>query len=488
MPRYRPYLVLAAGGLMALVTSLLVFNWLSRLERPQQREAPNTHVTMVAVAVASEPWGTTLSKEMLRLVPYPKGSLPQGHFADIERLKGRVLITNVSALEPILETKLAPISVTTGGVAAVTDPQKRAMAVKVDDVVGVAGFINPGNRVDVLVALRHDPPITKIVLQNVLVLATGAELERTGREQKPLPVKVITMEVTPQEAEKLALASTNGKIRLALRNQLGSQPVLTKGETIASLLASYSPEEPQESEATPAGKPINLKKHSQARMEVVQGNRVVRYEIVDGQLKRSLSATRSIVIGQTMFEPRNLTRQKRRLASVPAPRRQIDKRSVVSELTPRPRLEKQSAVPAPPPRRQTQKAPTDKRASKAFPYQPLKLISQTAPALPEPLSPEAVQQYATLQTWLENAPARYGPIQNGNTLYGIVTELGVPRDVIWQAIVHLWQTNQQHFTRGQLRALHTGIYLTISRQVAQEVVTMSEHDALRIVAGRSSRN
>ena len=128
---------------------------------------------------------------------------------------------------------------------------------------------------------------------------------------------------------------------------------------------------------------------------------------------------------------------------------------------------------------------TDKDASKAFPYQPLKLISQTPPDLPEPLSPDELQQYATLQSWLQGLPQRYGPVHNGDTLYRIVTELGVPRSVIWQAIVHLWQTNKRHFAQGHLHALHTGVYLTISQQVSQEVVTMSEQEALQIVAERS---
>ena len=198
MSRYRPYIVLGMGALMALVTSLLVFNWLAQFETPQVQKVSKQQVTMVAVAVEGEPWGTELVVEIMKLVPYPKHSLPEGHFSSLEPLKGRVLIARVTANEPILESKLAPLSVTTGGVAAVTNPQKRAMAVKVDSVVGVAGFINPGNRVDVLVALKLDPPITKIVLQNILVLATGTEIERRGKEQKPFPVKVITLEVTPQ--------------------------------------------------------------------------------------------------------------------------------------------------------------------------------------------------------------------------------------------------------------------------------------------------
>ena len=114
----------------------------------------------------------------------PKASLPQGTFHHPSDLAGRVLVTHVTANEPILPYKLAPLDVKDGGVAAVTDPSKRAMSIKVDDVVGVAGFINPGNRVDVLVTWRDDSPMTKTVLQNVMVLATGTEIEAPGRRSQ----------------------------------------------------------------------------------------------------------------------------------------------------------------------------------------------------------------------------------------------------------------------------------------------------------------
>ena len=137
---------------MALITSILIFNWLAQLERPEKTDQVQLDTSTVAVITEAKPWGTTLSEEMVKLVPYPKESLPEGHFKSVEDLKGRVLLANMITNEPVLESKLAPISVTTGGVAAVTDPSKRAMAVKVNEVVGVAGFINPGNRVDILVS------------------------------------------------------------------------------------------------------------------------------------------------------------------------------------------------------------------------------------------------------------------------------------------------------------------------------------------------
>jgi pilus assembly protein CpaB len=161
---------------------------------------------------------------------------------------------NLKRNESILESKLAPISITTGGVSAVTDPAKRAMAVKVDEVVGVAGFIKPGDRVDVMVTINPsrsgESVLAKLVLSNTLVLATGTETERKGGNEKATPVTVITLEVTPEEAEKLALSTTEGKLRLALRNPMNTDVALTKGATINSLLSSYrvfeKPEKAQE--------------------------------------------------------------------------------------------------------------------------------------------------------------------------------------------------------------------------------------------------
>ena len=105
------------------------------------------------------------------------------------------------------------------------------MAVRVDDVVGVAGFISPGSRVDVLVTLREALSQTKTVLQNVLVLATGTQMDAHGRWGETREVRVITVEVTPEEAEKLALAAHQGKVTMALRNYTNTQPILTSGAT-----------------------------------------------------------------------------------------------------------------------------------------------------------------------------------------------------------------------------------------------------------------
>ena len=274
MKRSQPFILLGLAVCMALVTSVLVYNWLQRQPKVVEKVI-GARTDTVAVAVSDLFWGTKLTPEHMKLVPFPTGSLPEGHFSTLEDVQGRVLVANLRTNEPILEYKLAPREVTMGGVAAVTRPEKRAMAVKVDDVIGVAGFINPGNHVDVLVTIDNSPPVTKTVLQNVLVLATGPDLDRKGKEEKPSSVKVITLEVTPEEGEKLALAATEGKVVLALRNQLNAEAVLTKGATIPALLNSYRAREEVKREEPKAIVKGNPKPATpEVSVELIQGGKV----------------------------------------------------------------------------------------------------------------------------------------------------------------------------------------------------------------------
>lgn len=252
MRRYWGVILLGVAILMAVFTSVATYNWLERQRytpKPILSSVTEMQTQGVVVAAVNLSWGTKLTAEMLKLVPFPSQSLPQEAFSSIESLAGRVLIAPVVANEPLIEAKLAPLDVTKGGVAAITKPAKRAMAVKVDDIVGVAGFIHPGNQVDVLVTMTQSPPVTKTVLQNVLVLAAGTELEKRGKDEKPQPVRVITVEVSPEEAEKLALAANEGRLQMALRNPLNVEPILTKGATVSSLLNSYRL--PETREVTP---------------------------------------------------------------------------------------------------------------------------------------------------------------------------------------------------------------------------------------------
>ncbi len=151
------------------------------------------------------------------------------------------------------------------------------MGVKVDKVVGVSGFIHPGNRVDVLVTLsrneRANSPMTKIVLENILVLATGTELEKTGKQEKPAQVDVITLEVTPEEGERLALAASEGKLQLALRNFSDTDSAQTRGSTIPGLLAAQSAPQPAPKSGN---KPVRVQRAPSptVTVELIRGSKV----------------------------------------------------------------------------------------------------------------------------------------------------------------------------------------------------------------------
>jgi pilus assembly protein CpaB len=227
-------LVVATGG------SVFLYKWLRAKTAPAAVVRVETQAVPVVVAATDLNWGTKLSKEMLKTVPYLKESLPTGFVSDPKLLEGRVLIAALKQQDPILESRLAPKDVTMGGVSAVIRQGMRAVAVKGDKVIGISGFIQPGNRVDVLATMK-DPAtkneITKMVLSNVLVLATGTEVE-DRKDGKPQPVDVYTLEVDPEQGERLSLAATQGKLQFALRNVTDQKTVLTTGATIAQTLRS----------------------------------------------------------------------------------------------------------------------------------------------------------------------------------------------------------------------------------------------------------
>lgn len=241
MGKKGPVLVIGIGVVIALLVTVLAYNWLKTKGKTQ---AVTLETQDVAVATVDVPWGTVLSSQMIKGEPFLKKTLPAGSHVDIAALQGRVVLYPIKANELILESRLAPSSIKGGGMAAVVSKGKRAMAVKVDKVVGVSGFVYPGNRVDILVTMKTaggegQNALTKIVLENVLVLATGAEVDTSGKQEKPTQVDVITLEVTPEEGEKLALAASEGKLQLALRNLGDTADVFTRGATIPALMTSY---------------------------------------------------------------------------------------------------------------------------------------------------------------------------------------------------------------------------------------------------------
>ncbi|MDC8758028.1 Flp pilus assembly protein CpaB [Janthinobacterium fluminis] len=195
----------------------------------------------VAVASVDIGLGARLGADMVHLVDWPANALPPGAIGDPALLANRVTRSSIQRGEPLMDSKLAPAG-TIGGLSAIVADGKRAMTVRVNDVVGVAGFALPGNFVDILVntqgeaekSAHKDPAISKIVLERILVLAIAQESSRD--DTKPKVVNAVTLELTPEQTEKLDLARSVGTLSLVLRNQIDPGPVNTDGATKTSLL------------------------------------------------------------------------------------------------------------------------------------------------------------------------------------------------------------------------------------------------------------
>lgn len=233
MRNTRTIMVLMVALLAGLAAVLVASRWLSNQSA--------SGVTRVAVAASEISLGQRLSPELVKLVDWPSGSVPPGSVSDPDQLQGRVVRTGLQRGEPILEAKLAPQG-TQGGLSAVINEGRRAITVRVNDVIGVAGFALPGNYVDIIVNTQKDggrnsskdQNISKIVLERILVLAVAQEASRD--ETKPRVVNAVTLEVTPEQAEKIDLARSVGTLSLVLRNQVDPDDVQTAGATKASLL------------------------------------------------------------------------------------------------------------------------------------------------------------------------------------------------------------------------------------------------------------
>ncbi len=189
----------------------------------------------VVVAEADIASGTALRPGLLKAVTWPTRVCPPGVANSVNQLNDRVVAFPISKGEPIILKKLAPVG-TAAGLGGLLPPNMRAYTVKVNDVSGVAGFVHPGDRVDVLVALpmsSRGEQFSKIILQNIKVLTAGQVMDQTNTS-KPVPVNTVTLEVTPEQSEILNLASTQGRIHLALRNRTNKEIEPTPG-----VLTSY---------------------------------------------------------------------------------------------------------------------------------------------------------------------------------------------------------------------------------------------------------
>ncbi len=271
MRNKRLILALTGAVLCGLVGVMLITRYLSSVQ------AYTKDLGNVVVAKKEIQLGEKITAEHLALSPIPNGSAPEGVFRKMDQLVGRVAITPIGVRETITNMKLAPEG-TGAGLSAVIPEGYRAMTVKVDDVVGVSGFIMPGSFVDI-VAIVLPPakqggeatgPISKIVLQNIKVLASGPKIDSPENQREPSSVKAVTLQVTPEQAEKLVLAANEGKLQLVMRNYSDQEDTQTKGANKSTLLSgeTFVPQPAPPTEKADASKVvpkvIRVRRHSVA--------------------------------------------------------------------------------------------------------------------------------------------------------------------------------------------------------------------------------
>ena len=238
MGNTRGFTMLIIAAIAAVMAVVMASKWLT------QR---STNVNKIAVVAREVNLGQKLNPDMLKLVEWPANSIPPDSFKDLTELNGRVTKVSLQVGEPIMASKLAPVG-SQGGLSAVIAEGKRAITVRVNDVVGVAGFALPGNFVDIIVNTQKEEgsgnnkstkEISKIVLEHILVLAVAQEAGRD--ETTPKVVNAVTLEVSPEQAEMIDLARSIGDLSLVLRNQSDIVNAKTEGVTKNSLLEFEEP-------------------------------------------------------------------------------------------------------------------------------------------------------------------------------------------------------------------------------------------------------
>jgi pilus assembly protein CpaB len=246
----RTFVVICIATLMAALASFAVY---AAIKSIPVREVEVAH-NFVAVASHNLPTGARLTDKDVKLVAWPSSSPVPGAFSKTDAVVNRGLVVTVLENEPLTESKLAPIEAG-AGLPPTIPKGMRAMSVKVDEVIGVAGFVVPGTRVDVVVTIRPtgagEEPMSRTVVGNVLVLTAGTRLDQEkAKDGKPQPSTVVTLAVAPNDAERIALASSEGKISLALRNPLDVAPTDTPGIRVTGLMrgagAAPVPDKPKE--------------------------------------------------------------------------------------------------------------------------------------------------------------------------------------------------------------------------------------------------
>ncbi len=289
--------LLAAIG-FGLIAAVSVSRYLA------SAQAYTKNLDNVVVARVEIPVGSRIIAEQLGIAQFPRNVMPEGAFQTIdENLVGRIAVTRIAPREPLTESRLAPVGAA-GGLSSVIPDGYRGMTVKVDEVVGVSGFIMPGTLVDVVVvttppkASNEQETISKIVLQNIKVLASGQNIDKPKNDREvERAIRTVTLLVTPEQAEKLALATSEGKLQLVMRNSVDQKDEVTSGANKTSLLSGEKakpvPEPGLAKEKKPAVSTSHVVRRKPIVSEAFAAPKIAAperpsIEVIEGAKKRSV--------------------------------------------------------------------------------------------------------------------------------------------------------------------------------------------------------
>jgi len=249
----RTLIVLLIAVVTAGAATFLVYQAIQR--RPVQQVAlPQKFVVVAAHPLAT---GARIAAPDVKVIGWPAEAVVPGSFSKVEEVIDRGVIAPLLENEPLTDTKVAAPGAG-AGLPPTIPPGMRAISVRVNEVVGVAGFVTPGNRVDVFVTLkRNDTTLTRVVTSNVQVLTAGTKYDQDKtRNGEPIPTTVVTLLLNPEDAEKIVLAGTEGQIMLALRNPLDVEPTKSVGTKLAALYGDAPPPKTDEGVSRPVRRPL----------------------------------------------------------------------------------------------------------------------------------------------------------------------------------------------------------------------------------------
>lgn len=272
--RRRFLLILICASVIGFLASFLVYQVVSQAARARSDQLEQIVVAAVDLGLAD-----TVTSQHIKLVNWPKASVPPGAVRTAAEAEGRVVRSSVVAGEPLIDGKLAPQLSGRGGIMPMLIPEgQRGVTIRVDDAMRESGFVLPNSRVDVLVSMPKagsNEKIAKVILQDVTVLAAGQTVEM--KDNKPVTNTTVTLALTPQQVERLAVAQSEGRLMLVQRNLRDTDFVRTPGATPSSLLSDIAPATPKpDAKATPLARsaPLPLPVVEKYPVAVIRGTKV----------------------------------------------------------------------------------------------------------------------------------------------------------------------------------------------------------------------